>query len=114
MDILLRVFNLLLSLCIPLTIGFVSSRFAKPRGRGAKIWFLLGFIAGVIGILPLAIPDFGVEGIAIACFIFLSPVLAVRFMQPLVGTGVLAVCPHCAETVKAEARVCKHCGGAIK
>lgn len=40
-----------------------------------------------------------------------SPVVAmVRAEQP---SGDTATCPHCAETVKAAAKVCKHCHGVL-
>ena len=59
---------------------------AEKRGRGPVAWFFLALV--------------------------LSPVLAAVFlavMEPKTRADE-KVCPACAETVKAEATVCKHCG----
>ena len=60
--------------------GFIASYIHKNRGRSGIVSFLAGFLLGPIGI-----------------------VLA------LVTLSNLPRCPYCAEHVRSEAIVCKHC-----
>lgn len=112
-NILLRILNLAMFLAVPTLIGFVCSKLARPNGRNPKGWFFLGFVAGAFGFVPIAIPEFGAAGYVIAGALFIAPIVAVKLLPPVTGTGALKACPHCAETVKAEALVCKHCGREI-
>ena len=44
-----------IAICIPFLMGFVCSYLAQKRGRGWAVWFLVGFIFGLIGTLVLYI-----------------------------------------------------------
>lgn len=72
-------------------------------------WLLFG---ATIGALAAQKKGFSpIVGIAVGAFLGgLSPLLFV--VSGLTSAGDLdsKKCPHCAEKVKAEARVCKHCG----
>ena len=68
-------------LVIWLTFGFIAGYIYQRRGRSQVVGFIAGFLLGPIGV-----------------------VLA------LISSSQLPTCPFCAENVKKEALVCKHCG----
>ena len=49
------------------------------------------------------------------CISFAMTILLGPFWLPVIilSKGDLVKCPHCAELVKKDARVCKHCGNPI-
>ena len=59
---------------------------ADKRGRSGFLWFLLS--------------------------LFISPLLSIIFLL-VAGDADAATCPQCAEKVKSEAKVCKHCGSSL-
>ena len=61
--------------------GFIASYIYKNRGRPGIVGFLAGFLLGPLGII-----------------------------LALVTPSNLPKCPYCAEHVRPEAIVCKHCG----
>src|SRR5438045_3344737 len=65
-------------------LGFVTAVVAKSKGRSPIAWGLFGA----------------------ACFILALPLL-------LLAQSNLRTCPHCAEHIKPEARVCRFCGREI-
>lgn len=73
-------------LTIWLICGVVSAVIASNKGRNVAGWFALGMLFGLIAIIIVAaIPSLTVD-------------------------GKTKRCPHCAELVKTEATVCRHCG----
>lgn len=75
----------MLYIIICLIAGFAGGAVASAKGRSSLGWFILCFI------LP----------IAIVVLLFLKEAGAV--------SGVTQQCPHCAEIIKWEAKVCPHC-----
>lgn len=76
--------------------GLAAYLLAISRNRSWKIWTVLGFFFGPLTLIVLG---------------FL-PILGVgeeEFSLPR-GRQKLRKCPNCAEAIKAEAAVCKHCG----
>ena len=71
-------------------IGIIPGVIASARGLSFLAWFLYGAILWPVAMVHVwfATPD--------------SVTIATRTHS--------RTCPHCAETVKAEAKVCKHCG----
>ena len=79
------------------------------------VWIVLG-VAGVFGPAYLA-SHLGRTravgagaGFVFGLFLNVGGVLIVLAYPP---RGETRKCPRCAERVKADARVCKHCGGAL-
>lgn len=85
---------MLLVLILWLAFAFLVGAFAQHRGRSGGGWGLLALLLSplLVFIILLAIgPNHeGIEADAIA-------------------SGEMRKCPHCAELVKAEAKLCRYC-----
>lgn len=79
-----------------LACGVAAYLLALSRNRSWKIWVALGLLFGPIALIFLGFLPF--LGVGEKEFAFSSAPLKLR------------KCPNCAETIKAEAAVCKHCG----
>jgi hypothetical protein len=65
--------------------GIVGSIIAIRKGRSPILWFIL------CAIVPLLIA-------------------VIIVLPPLVSKGYTKECPYCAEIIKENAHICKHCG----
>ena len=74
--------------------GIASAIVAANKGRSAFGWFLLGFLLGPIGFILSLIMGKNVAVIE----------------ENAIRGGEYKKCPFCAEVVKVEATICKHCG----
>jgi len=84
-------------LVIWIICGVVTGIIASSKGRNGLGWFLLGSLLGIFGLILIAcLPSLSVEPVT------------VRYMD--VDPKATKVCPDCAETILAAAKVCKHCG----
>jgi len=75
--------------------GLVAAVIANSKGRSGCGWFLLGVLIGPFSLV-----------------IAFLPAIPAKTGEPTPETHV--VCPDCAELIRKEARVCKHCGCRLK
>lgn len=81
-------------LIVAALLGLVVGAIAQSKGRSFFGWWLYGallFIVAIVHVLVLKPDVKGVEA---------------RALQG----GDQRKCPHCAEVIKAEAKVCRYCG----
>lgn len=79
-------------LCFTALLGIIPAYIAARRGRSFPAWWLYGtllFIVALIHSLLLSKPA--------------------NLIAEEASKRGLAKCPNCAEWIKSEARVCKHC-----
>jgi hypothetical protein len=80
-----------------LVMAFVVATIAGRKGRSAFGWFVAAAI-----VWPIAL-------IAILC---VGKTAAVERRDAL-ESGEMRTCPHCAETIRAAAIVCRYCGNQV-
>lgn len=77
-----------------LLCGILTAVVGGAKGRSGCGWFIVGVLAGPLGLLA-------VVGMPVAA-------------ETQAGdAGASRKCPACAETIKREARLCKHCGHSL-
>jgi len=77
---------------IAVIFGLITGAIASGKGRSFVGWFVFGSLLFII---------------ALPAVIFSSDLAEEEKQKELAKTR---TCPHCAETIKKEANVCKHCG----
>ena len=74
--------------------GIGAAVVASNKGRNVFGWFLLGLFLGPIGFILSLVISKDTTNLETAA----------------ISSGTMRKCPFCAELVKAEAALCKHCG----
>src|SRR5574340_1276946 len=77
-----------------LVCGIITAAIGSNKGRSGCGWFIVGILLGPLGIILALV---------------MSPNVA-QVEQQSLKSGESRKCPYCAELVKREAIVCKHCG----
>jgi len=73
--------------------GLITGIIASNKGRSGFLWFLIGFLLSVLGIVLALVTKKDSQTLE-------SKALA---------SGTQKKCPYCAELIKTEAIICKHC-----
>ncbi len=81
--------------------GGLTAWLATTKGRGGCAWFVLGALIGPLALLAVALAPATQKP---------SPAFRAQAAPPPVGLRPETKrCPQCAETVKADARICRFC-----
>jgi hypothetical protein len=83
-----------LAIGVWLICGILGAVICEQKGRSAYLGLFLGWLLGPIGVIICAVLSKE------------DRVLEERALR----SGKMRKCPHCAELVKREAKVCRHCG----
>ncbi len=70
---------------VAIVFGAVGGTLAKTKGRNQLLWFTL------CAVVPLFI-------------------IAILLLPMVIAKGYTKKCAHCAEIIKEDATICKHCG----
>ena len=74
-------------------LGLIPAFIAKQKGRSFGLWWFYGAMLFIIALIHSLLMKPNEQG-----------------LEQIRREEGMGKCPHCAEFVKSEAKVCKHCG----
>jgi ribosomal protein L32 len=87
-----------------LVCGLIAGYVYKNKGRSWGIGCVAGFLLGPLGIILALVSSKNELG--------LQRQNEKREAQ-LVASGEMKKCPHCAELIRSDAKVCRYCGNSV-
>jgi len=77
-----------------LLCGVIAGAVYGNKGKSSVVGFLAGIVFGPLGIL----------------FVLVTPTDQAAIENKAIQSGASKKCPHCAETIRVGASVCRYCG----
>lgn len=81
-------------LIISAFLGLIPAFIAQSKGRNFALWWFYGWMLFIVAFIHSIVLKPDVKAVEIKAL----------------ASGDNKKCPHCAELIKAEAKVCRHCG----
>ncbi|QDQ87725.1 zinc ribbon domain-containing protein [Alcaligenaceae bacterium SJ-26] len=108
---------------IALVLALLAAVIATKRGRAGWVFFLCAAVGAPVAAIVMSVLSRG--GNTPMTIGFLGVPIIVLIASMIVRTGDQMAadqgsfrgkrkCPHCAESIRAEAKKCKHCGGEVE
>lgn len=92
------------ALVVWIICGLIAGYIYKSKGRSYGVGCIAGFLLGPIGIILALVSSKSDTGIQKQ---------NQQREAKLVASGEMKRCPHCAEIIRSDAKVCRYCGNSV-